>query len=152
MLPKPISPPSKKHYTKKLLPGDWICTLCDMNNFASRSHCLQCGSTSQDCPRPADRPGDWSCPNDECRYHNFASRTRCYKCQTTRPLGIPIVESVPVEARIGDWKCPNDECGFLNFQKRTKCIKCATPNLSPKKQQFYSLFGGYNFFNLEKSV
>ncbi|RKO91961.1 ribonuclease H-like domain-containing protein, partial [Blyttiomyces helicus] len=29
-----------------------------------------------------DRPGDWSCPNDACRYHNYASRTECYRCGT----------------------------------------------------------------------
>ncbi|KAI8805255.1 ribonuclease H-like domain-containing protein, partial [Cladochytrium replicatum] len=33
-------------------------------------------------PRATDRPGDWNCPNESCRYHNYASRMECYRCGT----------------------------------------------------------------------
>ncbi|KAI9106092.1 hypothetical protein DFS34DRAFT_46384 [Phlyctochytrium arcticum] len=56
----------------KVLPGDWFCNQCNINNFASRTRCMQCGGPNTGGGRTIDRPGDWSCPNDSCRYHNFS--------------------------------------------------------------------------------
>ena len=143
-----------KHFSKKLLPGDWICMTCEMNNFASRSHCLQCGAPGADAPRPADRPGDWSCPRSDCRYHNFASRTQCYKCKAPRMTSAPATQEV--EPRLGDWHCPQADCRFLNFAKRSRCIKCGTHHIAPSELKsnsptdstgFYSLFSGGSFFS-----
>ncbi|KAJ3334200.1 hypothetical protein HDU76_006572 [Blyttiomyces sp. JEL0837] len=84
----------KSNVSGKVLPGDWACTSCSLNNFASRSRCWQCGTLSPaqaasgplvippggPRSRPTDRPGDWNCSNSTCRYHNYASRTECYRC------------------------------------------------------------------------
>lgn len=131
----------------KYLPGDWICPSCDMNNFASRSHCLQCGAPGVDAVRPADRPGDWSCPRQNCKYHNFASRTQCYKCNALRNcLPTPLVE---IKEREGNWSCPNAKCRFRNFNRRKRCIKCGSSELGAEQPSAgqYQLFSGASFFH-----
>lgn len=72
--------------SNKLLPGDWICPSCHLNNFAARVKCIQCGASHEGALRPVDRVGDWACPNDSCRFHNFANRRECHRCGTRKPL------------------------------------------------------------------
>mmetsp|Transcript_108910 Transcript_108910/g.347679 ORF Transcript_108910/g.347679 Transcript_108910/m.347679 type:complete len:92 (+) Transcript_108910:1-276(+) len=57
------------------------------------------------------KPGDWSCPNQECGFHNFASRSSCKGCQTTRPGYQP-----------GDWTC--GACREHNMAAYPACMKC----------------------------
>ncbi len=126
---------SPKVHQQKLLPGDWICLACEMNNFASRSHCLQCGMPGAGAPRPADRPGDWSCPNSTCRYHNFASRAHCYKCKTAK-----IPQKQP------EFKCTNP-CVYMD--RYSACLSCGTPGslvTDPADARLYSLFSGGSIF------
>lgn len=80
----------------RVLPGDWICSNCNINNFASRTRCLQCGSPNVRISRPADRAGDWNCPNENCRYHNFASRGECYRCGTRKVPGMGVPSLFPM--------------------------------------------------------
>ena len=76
------------------MPGDWICTSCDNNNFAKRRECRRCGAPrgpqsqivdDRRPPPPIPRggggpvkglvPGDWYC--SRCSNHNFQWRTEC---------------------------------------------------------------------------
>ncbi|KAI9364934.1 hypothetical protein DFJ73DRAFT_619771 [Zopfochytrium polystomum] len=82
----------------RLLPGDWLCARCQTHNFSSRVQCLRCGGPVTPggagpggfVPqtgaryRPTDRPGDWNCPSETCRYHNYSSRQACYRCGTKK--------------------------------------------------------------------
>jgi hypothetical protein len=108
----------------KILPGDWICSQCQLNNFAARVKCIQCGASHAGAIRPVDRVGDWSCPNDNCRFHNFASRKECHRCGTKK-LEVRKGPSVKhAELKAGDWICQGANCGAHNFAKRDTCFQC----------------------------
>ena len=88
---------STEHSGSDVRPGDWNCSACGVNNFASRVKCFKCG-TPQDGSAPQTdfqgggggnfqgggnvRPGDWNCPS--CNVNNFASRNACFKCGTPK--------------------------------------------------------------------
>ncbi|KAJ3126443.1 hypothetical protein HK098_007495 [Nowakowskiella sp. JEL0407] len=146
--------------SSRILPGDWTCSQCNVNNFASRTRCVQCGAPdtlstryvgvmagtngsmqrNAARARPTDRPGDWNCGNENCRYHNYASRTECYRCGSRKPPqhGPPIPGGpawYPGAAGLGgatsgsgmkpgDWKC--GVCQFHNFAKRETCAACGS--------------------------
>lgn len=78
--------------SSRILPGDWACPNCNVNNFASRTRCVQCGSPNVRIAssRPSGRPGDWTCPNETCAYHNFASRDECYRCGNRKIPGMEV--------------------------------------------------------------
>eukprot|EP00757_Euglenozoa_sp_SAG-D1_P017993 gene17993-5683_t len=68
--------------------GDWLCPKCQFNNFASRTDCKNCGSSSKPASLstgPTHKAGDWSCGH--CRFHNFASRAFCKNCGKTKSKG-----------------------------------------------------------------
>lgn len=65
------------------------------------------------------RPGDWICPNDNCKHHNYKFRQICQKCFTNK-YGENVV--VQEGKKPGDWNCPID--GNLNYAWRTHCQKC----------------------------
>ena len=108
----------KKLLSNKILPGDWICNQCQLNNFAARSKCINCGASHAGALRPIDRIGDWTCPNDTCRFHNFANRRECHRCNTRKPIKNRI--------KAGDWICSKPTCFALNFAKRDACFHCGT--------------------------
>eukprot|EP00238_Polyblepharides_amylifera_P006344 CAMPEP_0196581458 /NCGR_PEP_ID=MMETSP1081-20130531/33972_1 /TAXON_ID=36882 /ORGANISM="Pyramimonas amylifera, Strain CCMP720" /LENGTH=378 /DNA_ID=CAMNT_0041901695 /DNA_START=130 /DNA_END=1266 /DNA_ORIENTATION=+ len=73
--------------------GDWICTECQNDNFAFRTHCKRCEAPKADLTpeqlqaakeasamRTQDvvRPGDWICHS--CKNNNFAWRDQCKRC------------------------------------------------------------------------
>jgi len=73
---------------------------------------------------PADgKPGDWVCPNLDCKHHNYAFREICQKCFTDK-YG-DSVERVEGK-KPGDWNCPID--GNLNYAWRSHCQKCGNAN------------------------
>ncbi|KAJ3092942.1 hypothetical protein HK102_000036 [Quaeritorhiza haematococci] len=140
---------SRPGMSSKVLPGDWLCPTCGVNNFASRTRCLQCGTGNPSPPalsphqhlhpegptprtRPTDRPGDWNCPNSACRYHNYASRAECYRCGSKRANSMdPAASSLyyapaPATMKPGDWICSNEACRYHNFAKRDTCAMCGT--------------------------
>ncbi|KAJ3195234.1 hypothetical protein HK101_000763 [Irineochytrium annulatum] len=133
---------TKTGVSNKILPGDWLCRQCSLNNFASRTRCMQCGgpqAPGASVPhmptapksRPTDRPGDWHCPNENCRYHNYSSRSECYRCGTKKvddsggyaQYGNP---SAGAQMKPGDWICSREGCAFHNFAKRDTCAKCGS--------------------------
>ncbi|KAJ3374756.1 hypothetical protein GGF31_006653 [Allomyces arbusculus] len=69
---------------------------------------------------PAMRPGDWICPNGDCRFQNFASRAMCLRCGTPSPT--PPSQLCPVPFRPGDWLCA--ACAAHNFASRLNCVRC----------------------------
>lgn len=60
-----------KEFTMK--EGDWICSMCNNHNFATRASCNKCGDL-----RPGYAQGDWICR--ACKNHNFAGGDACDKC------------------------------------------------------------------------
>ena len=131
---------SKKSLSAKILPGDWICNGCQLNNFAARLKCINCGSSHAGAIRPIDRAGDWTCPNDSCRFHNFANRRECHKCGARKPIkNIQTLKS-------GDWICSKPSCLAHNFAKRTACFQCGsipTSNESTKNSNLKTFFMDY---------
>eukprot|EP00029_Vermamoeba_vermiformis_P005575 TRINITY_DN1976_c0_g1_i2.p1 TRINITY_DN1976_c0_g1~~TRINITY_DN1976_c0_g1_i2.p1 ORF type:complete len:278 (-),score=25.86 TRINITY_DN1976_c0_g1_i2:478-1311(-) len=77
-------------------PGDWRCSACNENNFASRTSCFKCRASKpgannvnmnvpqQQAPQSQQNKfaGDWNC---SCGASNFGSRVVCYKCSAARP-------------------------------------------------------------------
>jgi hypothetical protein len=58
-------------------PGDWMCSLCNNHNFASKVACNRCQSPKALASKPLQgmkdlRPGDWLCTS--CENLNFANR------------------------------------------------------------------------------
>lgn len=117
---------SKKSLSNKILPGDWICNRCQLNNFAARVKCINCGASHAGAIRPIDREGDWTCPNDSCRFHNFANRRACHKCGSRKPI-----KNVST-LKAGDWICSKSSCLAHNFAKRDACFQCGTIPIVPK--------------------
>ncbi|KAI9202022.1 uncharacterized protein BJ171DRAFT_516334 [Polychytrium aggregatum] len=142
-----------------LKPGDWVCSACNYHNFASRRSCFKCYAPSTNAslsPGPGagsggppgdsgyynspagDRggypgglkPGDWYCPNSNCKFQNFASRTECMRCRSPRPgyQGPPGGRQGGVSHKIlpGDWIC--QQCNLNNFASRRNCMQCGGPN------------------------
>ncbi|KAI9034396.1 hypothetical protein DFJ74DRAFT_762997 [Hyaloraphidium curvatum] len=88
----------KQGLSTRVLPGDWRCH-CGVNNFASRTSCIACGSAAGSGPTSPDgshssdggrhqansRPGDWYCQDPSCRYHNYSTRSTCHRCNAPKP-------------------------------------------------------------------
>lgn len=83
------------------------------------------------------KPGDWLCPNPDCRDLQFERNQVCRRCSTPKPesAAVPVIpkprkareptlQESPVEFKHGDWSCPS--CGDHQFQKNTHCRKCGT--------------------------
>ncbi|CAG8458294.1 11152_t:CDS:1 [Paraglomus brasilianum] len=135
-------------------PGDWMCPnpSCLFQNFASRTHCMKCGTANMGydaygnptgdqggygasaghmptAPAAAPfRPGDWYCPS--CNSHNFASRFQCLRCNLSKPPQVASNAANTANMKPGDWLCRGEMCGYHNFAKRTHCAKCGMPNSS----------------------
>jgi hypothetical protein len=136
-------PKSKKALSTKILPGDWICNGCQLNNFAARVKCISCGASHAGAVRPIDRAGDWTCPNDSCRFHNFANRRECHKCRARKP--IKNVSSL----KAGDWICSKSSCLAHNFAKRDACFQCGTIPTSQKSEKTFFMDYGESLFSLQ---
>ena len=134
---KPL--PGRAGLSSKILPGDWICNQCELNNFAARVKCISCGASHAGALRPVDRVGDWACPNDNCRFHNFANRRECHRCGTRKPF--KNTNSLLMKA--GDWICQKVGCGAHNFAKRDACFQCGQlpASSSPEAKTNLSLIG-----------
>jgi len=84
-------------------PGDWNCTDCGAEVFASRDTCFKCGSAKpgggggggkdggkggKDGGKDSGKggkAGDWTCPG--CNANVFASKDSCFKCGEVKPGG-----------------------------------------------------------------
>jgi len=131
--------------------GDWICPnpACRDVQFERNLMCRRCSTPkpqaaglqarplyggSKGLPlysapgRPvfqsisALRPGDWTCPNPECKDIQFERNTNCRLCGTPRP---PVASNKQV-FKNGDWFCPNPECKDIQFERNTHCRQCGT--------------------------
>jgi len=76
------------------------------------------------------RPGDWNCPNPECKNHVnnavYGSKDHCPLCDMPKPsTGARIVGQRP-----GDWHCPNAYCknhtDNIIFASKDQCPLCST--------------------------
>ena len=104
--------------TKK---GDWNCSSCSFQNFASRTNCKNCGkikaaekiicsasSTPVINSNQETKKGDWNC--SLCSFQNFSSRTNCKNCGkiksaeqiTHNAPSTPVINSNQ-ETKEGDW-------------------------------------------------
>jgi hypothetical protein len=112
--------------SNKLLPGDWICPSCHLNNFAARVKCISCGASHEGALRPVDRVGDWACPNDGCRFHNFANRRECHRCGTRKPKPVQM-GAFPRRGHMAgpvNWLTSKDLPPPATFQKRDSSFEC----------------------------
>lgn len=66
------------------------------------------------------RPGDWQCPNPQCKDVQFERNTACRLCGAQRP---PVASNKQV-FKTGDWICPNPECKDVQFERNTNCRRC----------------------------
>lgn len=148
--------------------SDWICTACNVSNFASRVQCFKCQSPKENVAeggfdssgrygdRNAPKAGDWTCP--ACKVNNFAKRTSCFKCNTNKPTGEEDVGPVSnfdqrgggFSSKPGDWNC--SACDFSNYAKRTECLKCKQPkdDGSSSYSQRSSSSGSRTFNKIDK--
>jgi len=145
--------------------GDWMCPnpQCAEHCFASRQQCRKCGSAKpggygggggwgeggggghNPMMDQRNKPGDWMCPNANCRDLCFASRNECRKCGTAKPEGGETTIQGDQggyggggggyggggygggnQAKPGDWVCPNPSCRDLVFASKSACRKCGT--------------------------
>lgn len=60
-------------------PGDWLCPVCHVYIFASKTECRKC-HTKRPCNEMAK--DDWICP--KCKFIIFGSKTYCKKCDVDR--------------------------------------------------------------------
>lgn len=78
---------------------------------------------------PWTRPGDWKCPNTDCKNHRtwvFAKNETCPTCAAPKPHNK--FEGKPW-AREGDWQCPNPECKnheTMVFASKPSCPSCGS--------------------------
>ncbi|KAI9023994.1 hypothetical protein DFJ74DRAFT_767525 [Hyaloraphidium curvatum] len=114
-----FSPP---RLSQKVLPGDWICGVCGVNNFSSRMECVACRSGSHlssgtialvggyypRAPAPMAYPVAVPAPYPTRADGHYGSKPR----PTDRP---------------GDWNCPNPACKYHNYASRTACYRCQAP-------------------------
>jgi len=152
--------------------GDWHCANPSCKNhtanvvYASKTSCPICGMPKPDAPVMAQaqqafgnrmqmavgkgaRPGDWNCPNPDCKNHSgnvvYGSKEFCPLCNTPKPENVagggvtggmgygftPQVSSVH-GTRPGDWHCPNVNCknhsANVVYGSKSHCPLCNTPN------------------------
>lgn len=99
--------------------GDWICSICNLKNFARNTKCVHCDcrfpeilrKVGEDQDRLALKKGDWIC--DKCNFLNFGKNSRCLKCNENPPKR---------QLNYGEWEC--DSCNYINFRRNSACIKC----------------------------
>ncbi|CAG8475598.1 10138_t:CDS:2 [Racocetra fulgida] len=109
----------------RLRPGDWVCTVCQFHNFASRRTCFKCNGNNPNPMVPQTPP-------------NFT--TICMRCGSQNHLGYDSYGNpandqgyisnighgpsspAPAPFRAGDWICPT--CNSHNFASRFQCIRC----------------------------
>jgi len=77
------------------------------------------------------RPGDWNCPNPECKNHLdnvvYGSKDHCPLCATPKPeTGARVARMRP-----GDWHCSNPDCknhtANVVYANKTHCPLCNDP-------------------------
>lgn len=96
--PKDVSPPR---------PGDWMC--CGVNNFATRTHCMKCGSSS--------RGGGGAAAS---------AAAKPYEVPPSAPPSQAVFEPAPKKPKRADWWCPR--CEFKIFGSKDRCGKCGYLN------------------------
>lgn len=150
-------------------PGDWQCPneACRNNKayvFGRKSECPECGSAkpggswggaaqAQSMPAHAS-PGDWACPNVQCKNNTalvFSSKAACPTCGTAKPDAGQVITPCAGGGMGagcgfgasfgggkgqwggspggGDWQCPNTECrnhAAKVFGSKSVCPSCGT--------------------------
>ncbi|GMH06537.1 hypothetical protein Nepgr_008377 [Nepenthes gracilis] len=109
--------------------GDWICTGCTNNNYASREKCKKCGQPKEVAAMPA-----MAIPGTFVRVQGQGGLQQSMNVGVVAPIwplggsnasSINPFSALPKGWRNGDWLC---NCGFHNYSSRTECKKCnATP-------------------------
>lgn len=119
----------------RILPGDWRCEQCGINNFASRTVCLHCGAAGGSGPqspsrdsinsqssgnarRIAERPGDWNCPDPNCNYQFVFQRELVGDCLALNSLSFRFPMIVPPFP-------PRPTRS--NYASRSTCHRCNAP-------------------------
>uniref|UniRef100_A0A7S4QLW0 RanBP2-type domain-containing protein n=1 Tax=Alexandrium monilatum TaxID=311494 RepID=A0A7S4QLW0_9DINO len=141
--PKPVL--STNRQAAKM--GDWICPnpQCRDVQFEKNQACRRCGTAKPAGVAPAPvrgqalppgyalhpvvaghgrmlRPGDWTCPNPQCRDVQFERNEKCRLCGTAKPH----VSTNKQVFKAGDWICPNPACGDVQFERNAVCRQCGT--------------------------
>merc|ERR1719213_1115434 len=118
-----------------LMPVDWICDVCENNNFARRRECRRCGTPRSQTSTTIDErsQGHWV-PRGGQRASAPALTPLALPPGAAAPPGGNLVISAAPSGPVaggaaayvpGDWLCGS--CGNHNFQWRTECKRCNAP-------------------------
>ncbi|KAI4377350.1 hypothetical protein MLD38_014992 [Melastoma candidum] len=127
--------------------GDWLCAVCQHQNFKKREACQRCEYPKLGGPDVSSfiykevLPGDWFCNVLGCGAHNYASRSTCHHCGALKGNNGGVVSNssavsgyvpeggvlLPPGWKKGDWICTRNGCGVHNYASRMECFHCRTP-------------------------
>ncbi|XP_052244426.1 serine-rich adhesin for platelets-like isoform X2 [Dreissena polymorpha] len=126
-----------------IVPGNWICKICLIQNKKEAETCGACQSS-----RPSDKDsntavkatspprtdslfakfkpasGQWEC--EVCLLQNKPDDTKCVACQTSKPLKV-------FKQPAGDWTC--DTCLVVNKETAANCVACTYARPGPPRTQ-----------------
>ena len=116
-----------------LMPGDWICDVCENNNFARRRECRRCGTPRSTTSTTIDErsQGQWVPRGRQSAGAAPALTPLALPPGAAAPPGGNLVISAAPSGPVaggaaayvpGDWLCAS--CGNHNFQWRTECKRC----------------------------
>ena len=119
-----------------LMPGDWICDVCENNNFARRRECRRCGTPRSTTSTTIDErsQGQWVPRGRQSAGAAPALTPLALPPGAAAPPGGNLVISAAPSGPVaggaaayvpGDWLCAS--CGNHNFQWRTECKRCNAP-------------------------
>ncbi|XP_063688312.1 uncharacterized protein LOC134821535 [Bolinopsis microptera] len=121
----------------EILPGDWTCESCEVNNFARRTHCIDCQKPKDDIKdgvieSKEEKSVDVVIEKEAGVKEELEELEELVKTEEKMEDKIEekIEEAVPDaedkvgsrEVRDGDWTCSS--CKANNFARRQSCFKC----------------------------
>lgn len=142
-----LSPP---RLTQKVLPGDWICGVCSVTNFSSRTECVSCRSGQHlargtiTMPMPSFPPtygrpmmpmpmqmayavpGSMSPMGTQMIAVGMPQMNAAYGFPGSPGRDVHYGSKPRPSDRPGDWNCPNPSCKYHNYASRTQCYRCST--------------------------
>uniref|UniRef100_A0A8D0CGB6 E3 SUMO-protein ligase RanBP2 n=1 Tax=Scleropages formosus TaxID=113540 RepID=A0A8D0CGB6_SCLFO len=135
-------------------PGQWDCTVCEVRNEATATHCASCQNPNPSCKPStsavdkaksatsssngsfgaqfAKKEGQWDC--DVCLVRNDASAVQCVSCQSPRKIQMPSQSELEAKfgKKDGQWDC--DSCLVRNESTSSHCVSCRNPNIKGKSK------------------
>lgn len=100
----------------EILPGDWLCGTCDVNNFARRTHCIDCQEPKESVILEGkEKSFDEVVLTEKIDGEEEEMIEKTEELQIDNKVG-------SLDIRDGDWTCSS--CKANNFARRQVCYKC----------------------------